>query len=100
WQLDSLHVGPPGGPSGPPGPLPISHACRYGPYRVADADSPLDRRPLRARGEPPQVDLVGELEVPRLHRRAQGLLLWEHLPLDHVPLTTFASNPYFVATAT
>ena len=66
------------------GPLPVVPERRYVGHRVAHPDSAVDRRPLHPRGEPPQVDLVGALAVPRLHRRAQGLRVWRDLPLGHV----------------
>src|SRR5207237_8280247 len=60
--------------------------------RVAYRDSALDRRALRARGEPPQVDLVGVLGLPPLLREAQGLRLWRDRPLEDVHLRARVSS--------
>src|SRR5581483_213046 len=66
------------------------------PYRglhVADPDPPLDRRALRARGEPPEVDLVGVLELPPLLGEAQGLCLRRDCSLEDVHLVWVSSAP-------
>jgi hypothetical protein len=57
----------------------------YDPRRDPD----FDRLPDRPRAESSEMDLVGALELPQVHRQEQQVRL--HLEeMDHVPLATGA----------
>src|SRR5438477_406859 len=54
--------------------------------REPDGGLPRHRRPDRGRDLPPEVDLVGALDVPKLRHREQELLLWPASEVVQVPV--------------